>query len=572
MRDSLIASTLAAVTFVLLTPFATFGVDWHHDGTMLKTAMDIKSGQVLFRDTAFVYGALTAYLHAFALWIYPSLIAMKLLVVGAYALSSFFTYLAWRSILPRSLAVLSSAIFFLFIPNIEFGTFMPWSSVYAMMFQSAALYSLTQIIAGSRVATWGAVLGATTAAVFWCRQPVGALLAVALVVIGFALRRAKWTLPDGAEFKALQWALRGFVVINLLLLASVVVTGALDAWWYQNFVWPRYWASQGLGGMAWRDHAWQSLRPRDAAALSTWLIAVALPAWFAYSSLRLNRRWVAAYYALLVGAIVWRHETLARFVSIEMGGWALVILAVVIVHATISVFQAARVSSCPVRSNHYTAAALGGGALASLAQYFPVADRWHIAWALAPAIGVFVYAWWRWTGWRTTTLFLVLAGCFLPAAVSATRSVRTSFTQQTHTLTEPVFLKGMRVTAAQAEIFSDIYRAVQPVLRNTPRLPGVLLGDNALLLCFAANLENPSPFYFRLPGLIPAAEEEKRFRFIDTARPLLFFCSPKRDLLNETLRTQRYTSLAYLPAIDVEIAAPDEAVPRPPVAHPAARD
>jgi hypothetical protein len=42
------------------------------------------------------------------------------------------------------------------------------------------------------------------------------------------------------------------------------------------------------------------------------------------------------------------------------------------------------------------------------------------------------------------------------------------------------------------------------------------------------------------------------------------FCRPKREMLNEALRTDRYTSLIYLPAIDVEIAAPDEAIPKPP--------
>jgi hypothetical protein len=491
-RDLLVAAALAVVTFTLLTPFAIYGVDWQHDGAMLKTAMDVVSGQVLFRDTVFFYGALTAYLHAFALWIFPSLIAMKLFVVGAYALSSFFNYLAWRAILPRSLAILSGVIFFLFIPNIEFGTFLPWSSVYAMMFQSAALFSLTQIIAGKRVATWGAVLGATTAGVFWCRQPVGVILIAALVVIGFALKHKKWSLPDGAEVKALQWTLRGFVVINLLLFASIVVSGALEAWWYQNFVWPRHWASQGLGGMAWRNHAWQSLRPLDAAALAGWLIAAALPAWLAHSSIRLNARKISIYYTILIGAAVFQHETLSRLTSIEVGGWAVVILAVLIIHAAIGMFQSARVLSCPIPSDHYAAAALGGVALASLAQYFPVADRWHIAWALAPAVGVFVYALWRWAGWRTLPVFLVLACVFFPAAMSAARAGRTSFTQPTHTLTQPVFLKGMRVNAAQAATLSDIDRALQPILQKTPRLPGVLFGDNALLLCFAANLENAS--------------------------------------------------------------------------------
>src|SRR6478735_3879885 len=121
MRDTTLASILAAGLVAVLAPCASYGVDWVHDGAMLKAAMDVHSGQVLFRDTLMVYGALTCYLQVLALLIYPSLLSIKLLTLAAYGVTLLFNYLAWRMILPQSLALLSGALFFLFIPTGEYG-------------------------------------------------------------------------------------------------------------------------------------------------------------------------------------------------------------------------------------------------------------------------------------------------------------------------------------------------------------------------------------------------------------------------------------------------------------------
>ena len=57
-------------TAALFASFAPLGVDAHHDGLMLKTAMDVQAGQRLFRDTFTQYGPLTTWIHAgaLALW------------------------------------------------------------------------------------------------------------------------------------------------------------------------------------------------------------------------------------------------------------------------------------------------------------------------------------------------------------------------------------------------------------------------------------------------------------------------------------------------------------------------
>ena len=87
--DTMIACLLSVVMAALLVPFARIGVDLHHDGIMLKPALDVLSGQVLFRDTFMQYGALTCYLQVLALWIYPSLLSIKLMMVAVYAITFF---------------------------------------------------------------------------------------------------------------------------------------------------------------------------------------------------------------------------------------------------------------------------------------------------------------------------------------------------------------------------------------------------------------------------------------------------------------------------------------------------
>src|SRR3954469_15971490 len=104
-RDSIYAALLAAGLAMVLVPLAHLGIDPHHDGIMLKPALDVLSGQVLFRDSFMQYGALTCYLQALALWFSPTLLSIRLLAAAAYVVTLLFLYSAWRMILPRSLAV-----------------------------------------------------------------------------------------------------------------------------------------------------------------------------------------------------------------------------------------------------------------------------------------------------------------------------------------------------------------------------------------------------------------------------------------------------------------------------------
>src|SRR5258708_16448162 len=102
-RDALVAGLLSASLMALLVPLAPLGVDQHHDGIMLKPALDVLSGQVMFRDTFTQYGALTTYLQEVALSIPTTLLVMRLMTVMAYGAALLFLSSSSPLILPRSL-------------------------------------------------------------------------------------------------------------------------------------------------------------------------------------------------------------------------------------------------------------------------------------------------------------------------------------------------------------------------------------------------------------------------------------------------------------------------------------
>ena len=62
--------------------FVPWGVDPHHDGLMLKSAMDVAAGRVVFRDSFNQYGLLTPLLQGAAVRFFGAeIIVLRLLTV-----------------------------------------------------------------------------------------------------------------------------------------------------------------------------------------------------------------------------------------------------------------------------------------------------------------------------------------------------------------------------------------------------------------------------------------------------------------------------------------------------------
>ncbi len=564
-RDVLAAGILTLVLLALLLPAASLGVDAHHDACMLKPALDVLSGQVLFRDSFMQYGAMSCYLQALALWIQPTLLSIRLLTVVAYALTLLALYAAWRLILPRSLAVIAGLFFILFIPIYEkdywdhqYWLLLPWSSVYAMLFQCLGVYALFRVIRGGRPETWGLVLGAATACVFWCRQPVGVMMLGSLVVIAPALHWAGWQ-PAALTKRAIAGrVIAGLLLVHAVMFGGMAATGALPAWWYQNFIWPAKWSQS----VDWMDTLPFSIHPVAAAVMGGLVFAMAVPV--------VVRRirpgwsgWFLPAYGCAVGALViWQREEVLNALAVSEGGWVLVIPLVITAQAGLSIRQMFAGSTAGQSDEYFMISALAAVALGSLFQYYPMADSWHIFYSLAPTFGLFVAALWRWSGWPAPLVAAGFAVLLLPAGYYRVSSMGPALNRPLLTLEQPAVLRGMKVPPEQIVTLTEVDATLKLILHYRPDVPSVLIGDSALYLCLTKNLANPTPYYVTWRGLASQADNVQRWAYIADVRPIMILQNARWHAADEFYRRSRYVPLIYVPRETLEIAVPQELADR----------
>jgi hypothetical protein len=167
---------LFVLTLTVASIFSTLNVDPYHHGIMLKPAIDVAHGQMLFRDTSTAYGAgaLTTLLQAWALSIFGDyLIVIQIETALFYGLISLCLYYLWLNILPPWLTTMSVVIWLLLAPYFAvILPFHPWSSVYALFFQLLSLLLVLHALhKQSRLMLM--LAGGVAVLAFWCRQPVG---------------------------------------------------------------------------------------------------------------------------------------------------------------------------------------------------------------------------------------------------------------------------------------------------------------------------------------------------------------------------------------------------------------
>jgi hypothetical protein len=562
-RDAVAAGLLVAGLTAWLLPMANYGVDPHHDGIMLKPALDVLAGQTLFRDTFTQYGALTTYLQTMALWCHPALSSLRVLTLAAHGITLLYLYAAWRLILPRSLTVLSCGVFILFIPCYErdwlgaYWMLMPWSSVFALMFQSVALYALFRMILGGQPVRWAALLGAACACVFWSRAPVGILMTGGLAVIWLALGWTGWTPPGASQGAVLAGLLGGFALVHGFMLGAVLLAGAGPEWWYQNIVWPRKWVQQEVV-LTWRQFLTVFVHPGAAA----WLLALPLLVLGLRQAKRLRPglpAWLpAAGYAGLGSLMIWQHDRVLAALALRTGGWTALVPLVVLSQALVSLWQAFRPRDRPAAPEYHLVAAGTVLAVGALGQYYPLPDPWHILWSMGPALGLWAFVLWRWLDWPAPVVALALAAAFLPAAYAKARSTVQAQHEPWVTLEAPAVLRGMKVLPDQARLYPPIADTVARVLQHRPDLPAAVIGYDALYLCFVPNLANPLPYFVNWANLIDAASEQKRWQYIHDVRPLIFFERANWSAVGEFYQRENYVPLLYVAEIALEIAVPRE--------------
>jgi hypothetical protein len=546
--DTWIAALLSLIAGMIFYPFARIGLDPHHDGIMLKPALDVLSGQVLYRDTFSQYGPLTTYLQTLALAVHPTLLSLRVLTVLANAGSLFFFFLSWRVLLPRSLSLVASLVFVLYAQfyDPEF-PLIPWSSVLALFFQSVAFLSLMRIVAGRAHAAWPWLLGIACACTFWCRQPVGIILTLSVGTIAAALHFTGWRETPLSTRSAWLKAGASFCTVFLLFLAYFALNGALVAWWEQNILWPKRWALEWDGAIFWIN-ARAFIYPTKALVLLAVLLVSFLPA--------ISRRvwpglpaWVDFVWLLFLSGVylTFARPFVAPAMDLFLGGWNGVVLLVIGIHAILVIGRALWRPRDPARSfdrEYHVSATLGGLAVGSALQIYPLPEPNHIYWSLAPGLGVFFYFCHRRLRLSAVSCSLAFLLLLIPAAYNRYRWGTYTLNLPAVTLANPPVLGGMRVKPPLAAALEKSYAILRPVLQKYPDQPVILYGYDALYLAWFNNRENPSPYYVNWRGLMSPVDRQKRLDYLFKTKPVVL------------LHGQGAFELQFIPA-DYEIGQPD---------------
>lgn len=534
------------VTWLLLAPFAPIGIDPHHDGIMLKPALDVLHGQVLFRDTFCQYGALAPYLDALALGLFgPTLLVLRLTTVCFYGLSIGVLIVCWRMFLPRSLSLLAFATWLLCVPFLTLFLLLPWSSVPALLFESIACLCLIRALETFRPAP--AFLAGTSAGLeFLCRQPAGVFTFAALAAcfVATGVRRVH----RRASIRGLLASTGGFTLVLAAFAGVLLWTGAFDDWLKQTIVWPRRWLE-----LDWVRASRATLPLLMYASLGVRLFALGtalvLGLRFVGRRLRAPLRWLlaAAYAALVVVVALYVRRSFASM----PGTLLLAVLAAFLV-----VLAHAALDEAPPAPGARAALAALFVCLGSWMQLYPIDEGQHLFWALTPMLGFALWAAWEASGRKTAAVALLTVLLWHPHVPDVLRGAYTKLGGPWVTLAEPPVLAGMRVRPEDARDWTRLGDAVAGYLARRPRVPLMVEGPDALYATLVPNLTNPAPLFVVWPGLDDDGLAA-RVRFIAENRPLVFAQQNAREPVRQALRAAGYAPLVVIAS--GELLAPGDA-------------
>ena len=230
--DTIIAALFALLMYIIAARFARLDIDVHHDGILLKPAIDVLNGMVLFRDTFTQYGAFFTYFQAMAMAVFGvELLTIRLQTAFMYAVTAFFSYKCWRFFLPRGLAVISGFLFIGMSPFFVY-VFYPWSSVASKALMAIIIFCLMKFIENKNH-KYILLVGLFTAINFFTRQPVG-IVAFAGTLFLLVCYHVFMEKENAGLKKIFANYLLGVFSVVLLYFLYLAVVGAFYDWYAQS--------------------------------------------------------------------------------------------------------------------------------------------------------------------------------------------------------------------------------------------------------------------------------------------------------------------------------------------------
>ena len=231
--DWLGAALVGVITFAVSYVFSLRGVDPQHQGFLLKTAVDVARGLTLYRDTFTQYGSIPIYAFAAGVRLFgETIVAINGVTCFVYALCGVTLYAIVRRY-TNALVAAFAPLLAIGMAAFYFWNFHPWPSVFALLFSLTGTLSMIRYI-DTRKLIHLLLCGASTAAMFWSRQPqgltalAGAGVLLGLWAVGYLSRRETG--------KAMLAFLAGNAIVHIALLMVVLLQGAFADWWTQMIV------------------------------------------------------------------------------------------------------------------------------------------------------------------------------------------------------------------------------------------------------------------------------------------------------------------------------------------------
>lgn len=454
------------VTIVISGYFSTIGADPHHDGMLAKPAMDVASGRMLFRDTFTLYGALTTIIQAASLNIFGKyLITLKFTTVFFYGLISILLYLILKKILPKLMVFICLIIWILLAPYYEW-TFLIWPSVYALFFQLLGAWLL--LISFEKKSKNLIFLGGvSTALVFWCRQPVGIFMFLAIVTFYIYLYLLK-----KIGTKELKECLFNYIIGNILVNAIFIIwlaaNHAFIDWWKQSILYPFFWAQHGSGGLTnfIRAPFPRSINP----AISIWSL---LPIATICVLIRNSKNQIISLLAF-VGLASWlQYYPIACIRHLYWGGTPMLGLCALFIYQIVNDFL---VNNSKIPKN--------------IIKYL------------------------------TIIIFVII---FLPDAGYRMVKGLKKINRRYYFVDHPAFLKNIRLTKDEANFYVNTYQKIEKYFNDNPNGNVITNGVNALCLTFDDRIKNFHPMYINsvlVNESIYRDYPNQLNRYVETNKPL----------------------------------------------------
>ncbi|MCL4354766.1 glycosyltransferase family 39 protein [Patescibacteria group bacterium] len=470
-------------TFIVASYFAGFGIDAHHDGLILKPALDVVNGKILFKETFTQYGALSVFVNAFLLFLFGKfLLTVRIASALFYALTAVFLFLIYKKFLNKRI-VYVALISWLLIAPYYWQVFFPWPSIYAGFFLVLTIYlflfSLKKEKRKIKVENKFVFLtGIASALAFWSKQPY--LIVFFSIGFLFLLQFFLKVLNLRKTINSILILSLGFLSASSLFVFYFIFTGSLKDWFLQSirigYIWGRI-----LG----RGYDVVDLL-RTILIHPVWLI---LPLsclfffFYVYSLLRKNPDDLRNLYLFGISLIC----------------------------------------------------------IFSFFQYFPIYDPSHIYWSITPAVGLFAYVLFSFNlhkrvrniktyNLNQNLLTLFFFGITLITTISIISEIRIGINGAVEKnkkfnikVVKPDILQGMRINQKDAYFYSDVSQNINKYLAKNPEKKLVVFDFDALYSVFAVNQENIDSFYANYSGYTSGvySYEKDFYVFVKDKKPLI---------------------------------------------------